>query len=323
MMEIYKIVVNEEDVGQRLDKLLVQKLPDLTRTRIKNLIDSGHVVINGSLCTQTSKKNPEGTEIEVQVPEIIEAEPLPQKVDFEVVFEDDDVIVINKPVGLVVHPGAGNQDGTLVNGLLYHCKDSLSGIGGVKRPGIVHRLDKGTSGLMVVAKNDTAHHFLSDQFIDRTLKRTYIAICWGVPNPLSGTITGNIGRDPRSRQKMKVVGHGGKEAITNYEMLERVGKYCSLVQCSLETGRTHQIRVHLTEKGNSIVGDPVYGRKPRGLAQDIRETVAKYTGDSNYPALHATELRFIHPKTEELLEFKRDAPQDFKDLLEYLGTIDF
>ncbi|HBN22824.1 MAG TPA: RNA pseudouridine synthase [Holosporales bacterium] len=339
--------------GERLDKFLNVHLPDLTRTRLKALIESDQVLlgeaphlkssfcqeegdepcedialsadqiadVSMAACTQPSKKLKEMMVVSLTVPKVEEALPIPQKVDFEVVFEDADVIVINKPAGLVVHPGAGNHDGTLVNGLLYHCGDSLSGIGGVARPGIVHRLDKGTSGLMVVAKNDHAHQFLSNQFVDRTLKRTYFAICWGMPNPLEGTIKGNIARDPRHRQRMKVVGFGGKEAVTHYYTHEKLGHYCAFIECTLETGRTHQIRVHMTQKGNSLVGDPLYGRKPRGLAVALRDKIAELTLDGTRPILHAARLQFIHPTTKETLEFETELPQDFTEMYEYMKTV--
>jgi len=345
--------ITPSQAGERLDKFLNAHLPNLTRTRLKALIESNQVLLGEAPhlkglfcqakeeepieditlsleqaadlpmipCTQPSKKLKEMTVVSLTVPEVEEALPVPQKVNFEVIFEDDDVIVINKPAGLVVHPGAGNHDGTLVNGLLYHCGKSLSGIGGVARPGIVHRLDKGTSGLMVVAKNDHAHQFLSNQFAGRTLKRTYFAICWGVPNPLEGTVTGNIARDPRHRQRMKVVGFGGKEAVTHYYVHEKLGHYCALIECTLETGRTHQIRVHMTQKGNSLVGDPLYGRKPRGLLESLRAKIAELTLDGNRPILHAARLQFIHPTTKETLEFETELPKDFTEMYEYMKTV--
>ncbi len=355
MIDTYTFHITPEAAGERLDKFLTAHVPDLTRTRLKSLIEAKQVLLgeaplpivkeneeaNGeesdapqsleflgdfdtlslSVCTQASKKLKPGFIVSLTVPAVAEALPVAQQVDFEVVFEDDHVIVINKPAGLVVHPGAGNPDQTLVNGLLYHCGDSLSGIGGVARPGIVHRLDKGTSGLMVVAKNDHAHHFLSNQFSDRTLKRTYFAICWGVPGPIEGRIDGNIGRDPRHRQRMKVLKYSGKEAITNYALYEKLGNYCSLIECTLETGRTHQIRVHMTHKGNSLLGDPLYGRKTRGLEPSMKEKIAELTQGETRPALHAARLEFIHPVTEELVEFETELPQDFEEMYTYLKTV--
>ncbi len=348
MLTQHTFHIPPEKAGERLDKFLSAHIPNLTRTRLKVLIESGQVQLGeaslpvfsdeeesegtldflGNLsevvltpCTQPSKKLRIGYVISLTVPEVSEALPVAQKIEFDVVFEDDHVIVINKPAGLVVHPGAGNHDGTLVNGLLYHCGDSLSGIGGVARPGIVHRLDKGTSGLMVVAKNDHAHHFLSNQFSDRTLKRTYFAICWGVPNPTEGKIEGNIGRDPRHRQRMKVLKYSGKEAITHYVLQEKLGLYCSLIECTLETGRTHQIRVHMTHKGNSLLGDPLYGRKPRGLEPSLKEKIAELTQGETRPVLHAAHLQFIHPVTEKLVKFETELPQDFTQLYEYLKTV--
>lgn len=343
----------------------MKAVPALTRTRLKSLIEDGQVLMStrelpltdlnavespldgegeealpletdydfdGSLANtdfnplkQPSKKLKKGVCIGIYVPEIIDATPLPQDIEFGVVYEDDHLIVVNKPAGLVVHPGAGNPDGTLVNGLLHHCGDSLSGIGGVARPGIVHRLDKGTSGLMVVAKRDSAHQFLSSQFIDRsqenpdekTLKRTYFALTWGVANPPEGKVSGNIGRDPRHRQRMKILKFSGKEAITHYFTHEKVGLYASLIECTLETGRTHQIRVHMTSLGAGLVGDPLYGRKPRGLDTETKAKVHDLTGGEKRPMLHAGRLSFIHPESKEVMEFEADLPQDFADLYAY------
>ena len=348
--------IGDKGIGQRLDKFLCEYVPDLTRTRIKALIESGSIFMGsfkdtapldieedlgdpkdsfefppfqfkGDIskvdlkpCTQPSKKLKAGDVIAFDIPEVEEANPEPQDMNLDVVFEDEDVIVINKPAGLVVHPGAGNPSGTLINGLLHHCGASLSGIGGVARPGIVHRLDKGTSGLMVVAKNDAAHQFLSEQFSHRSIKRTYFALCWGIPNPIEGKIEGNIGRDPRHRQRMKVLGHGGKPAITNYYLHEKIGLYASFIECNLETGRTHQIRVHMTHKGCSLLGDPLYGRTPRGVDQETKDAIKLYCDEGNRPMLHAGRLSFIHPSTKETVSFEADLPQDFEDMYTWLKT---
>jgi 23S rRNA pseudouridine1911/1915/1917 synthase len=320
MIEQYQFIIDETQQGKRLDHVLAALLVHLSRSRLKKLIEEQQIHVNAQLVAPSTKLKLNDV-VTVLIPESREADPLPQQVEFEVIYEDDDVIVINKPAGLVVHPGAGNPDLTLVNGLLAHCGDSLSGIGGVKRPGIVHRLDKGTSGLMVVAKHDQAHQYLSNQFADRTLKRTYRAICWGMPKTFEGTITGNIGRDPRHRQRMKVIEHGGKEAITHYEVLERLGNYASLVSCQLETGRTHQIRVHLATIGHSLIGDPLYGKRPRGLAPTIKDTLHALTQAGERPALHAEKLRFIHPRTEKLMKFSCDLPDDFITIQEYLTDV--
>lgn len=273
-----------------------------------------------SSCTQPSRKVKTGDVIALSIPDVEEALPLPEAMDLDIVFEDGDVVVVNKQAGLVVHPGAGNPQGTLINGLLHHCGSSLSGIGGVARPGIVHRLDKGTSGLMVVAKNDQAHQFLSNQFTDRSIKRTYFALCWGIPNPPEGQIKGNIGRDPRHRQRMKVLGYGGKEAITNYFTHEKVGLYAGLIECNLETGRTHQIRVHMTHKGCSLIGDPLYGRTPRGVDTETKEAVTTHCNEGQRPMLHAGRLSFIHPKTSEVMTFEADLPPDFEAMYTYLKS---
>ncbi|MAO55390.1 MAG: RNA pseudouridine synthase, partial [Rhodospirillaceae bacterium] len=236
------------------------------------------------------------------------AEPEGQDIPLDVVYEDDDLIVIDKPAGLVVHPAAGNADGTLVNALLAHCKGSLSGIGGVERPGIVHRLDKDTSGLMVAAKTDAAHRGLAKQFEDHSIDRAYLAVVWGVPRPTEGEVEGNIGRDPKNRKKMAVVGEGrGKYAKTYYKVVERLGMRASLVECRLATGRTHQIRVHMASLGHPVVGDPLYaGRHGRqtGPSGALPEDVKKTLSDGKGQALHAYILGFNHPVTGERLQFE-------------------
>lgn len=345
----YQFHIDHTVTGERLDKFLDAYVSDLTRTRLKALIEEGQVlmgqvplpvsvdhedeqdlepyIFQGDLnnvalspCTQPSKKVKTGDVIALTIPDVQEAHPQPEAMDLDIVYEDDDVIVINKQAGLVVHPGAGNATGTLINGLLHHCGNSLSGIGGVARPGIVHRLDKGTSGLMVVAKNDAAHHYLTNQFTDRSIKRTYFALCWGIPNPPEGKIEGNIGRDPRHRQRMKVVGYGGKTAITNYYTHEKVGLYASLIECNLETGRTHQIRVHMTHKGCGLLGDPLYGRTPRGVDQETKEAIKQHCHGGERPMLHAGRLSFVHPTTKEDVSFEADLPQDFETMYTYLKS---
>ena len=235
-------------------------------------------------------------------------------IPLDILYEDDDLLVVNKPAGLVVHPGAGNPRGTLVNALLAHCKDSLSGIGGVKRPGIVHRIDKDTSGILVVAKNDFTHTRLSEQFAEHTIERIYQAFVWGYVQKTTGVVVGDIGRSPHNRQKMAIVAHG-KKATTHYERVAVFGKgVASHIQCILETGRTHQIRVHMSSIGHSLIGDPIYGNIPR-TAPDF----AKY-----FPrqALHAGFLGFTHPRTGERLSFEAPLPADMQELLEQLEGLE-
>ncbi|OEJ68222.1 RluA family pseudouridine synthase [Magnetovibrio blakemorei] len=242
------------------------------------------------------------------MPPAVAAEPIPQDIALDVVYEDADLIVINKPPGLVVHPAAGNADGTLVNALLAHCGASLSGIGGVARPGIVHRLDKGTGGLMVAAKNDAAHEGLSRQFADHSLDRAYMALVWGVPNPLKGEIEGQIGRSPQNRKKMAVLERGGKYALTRYKVLKAFGTVASLVECRLATGRTHQIRVHMTSIGCPLIGDPVYGGSGRSK-RNLLDAEARLCVDKlDHQALFAYEIGFLHPKTQEKLFFRAEKP---------------
>ena len=252
----------------RLDKFLSLSFPQLSRSRLQQLLKNECVFLNGHVITQASYKIRKEDVYEIHVPEAVEALPLPQSIPLDIVYEDEDILIINKKAGMVVHPAPGHFQETLVNALLSHCKESLSGIGGVKRPGIVHRLDKDTSGLMVVAKNDRAHKGLADQFASRKLSRTYHALAWGIPSQPSGTLKTFIDRCPRHRQKMAVT-IKGKEAITHFRVLKTGGASAdlrhriSLVECSLETGRTHQIRVHMAHMGNSIIGDPVYGHRPK------------------------------------------------------------
>ncbi|MBP2302212.1 RluA family pseudouridine synthase [Azospirillum picis] len=306
--------------GDRLDKALAAGLPDLSRSRLRALLDQGCVRCDGRTITDASVRVKPGQIYEVRVPAAEPAEPRAQDIPLDVVFEDADVLVIDKPAGLVVHPAAGNPDGTLVNALLAHCGDSLSGIGGVRRPGIVHRLDKDTSGLMVVAKNDRAHHGLTEQFADRTLSRTYLALVWGVPNPAQGRIEGNIGRSSADRKKMAVVTGGGKPAATRYRVLQRFGQAAALVECVLETGRTHQIRVHLTHAGHPLVGDPLYGRgrsgRPGGkFASLLPEPARGPLVGFPRQALHAAALTFRHPGTGEIVTFHSPIPADIHELI--------
>lgn len=315
----YTITIQESSHGQRLDKVLAQSLPQLTRTRLKSLLQEGSVTSQGVSCTRPSSKVSEGESYEILIPDLKEALPEPQKMDLEIIYEDDDLLVLNKPAGLVVHPAPGHADRTLVNGLLYHCGDSLSGISGVKRPGIVHRLDKETSGLMVVAKNDHAHVHLSNQFSDRSLSRRYQAVVWGLVHPVQGTIEGNIGRHPTLRQKMAVVPAGGKEAVTHYKLLGAFETFASLIECQLETGRTHQIRVHMASIGHGVVGDVLYGKLPRLNRQREALELAQSRGwAKERHALHAYHIEFIHPRTSEKMEFECALSHDIQILLKCL-----
>jgi 23S rRNA pseudouridine1911/1915/1917 synthase len=259
-----------------------------------------------------SRKAKLGDVFTIRVPPPEPASPEAQDIDLDILYEDKDLLVINKPVGMVVHPAPGNRDRTLVNALLAHCGKSLSGIGGVARPGIVHRLDKDTSGLMVVAKNDKAHQQLTKQFADRSLSRTYQALVWGEPVPLVGHIEAPIGRHPRDRVKMAVVGKG-KPALTYYKVIESFGDLASLVECKLATGRTHQIRVHLAYIKHPVIGDAVYGGG-RNRVGDAAKLLEKFPRQ----ALHATQLQFFHPRTEKLMSFKAPLPKDMAELIKKL-----
>jgi 23S rRNA pseudouridine1911/1915/1917 synthase len=302
-----KCVVPPEAEGKRLDQVLAIVFDDLSRSRIKTLIVEGNARVEGVVQRDPAARVRAGTALSLAVPAAAEATPPGQAMELAVVYEDADLIVIDKPAGLVVHPGAGNADETLVNALIAHCGASLSGIGGVKRPGIVHRLDKDTSGLLVAAKNDAAHNGLAAQFSAHTVTRAYRAAVWGIPRPKDGTVRGNIGRSQRNRKKMAVVGEGrGKVAVTHYRTLRRFDSTSALVECRLETGRTHQIRVHMSHIGHPIIGDTTYGRS-RGLKPPIARQ-----------ALHAGILGFQHPSTGKSLTFESELPSDFKGLLDWL-----
>jgi len=318
--------VPEAAAGERLDKALAAGLPDLSRSRVQALLEQGCVAEGGRTITDPSLRVKPGQTFDVFVPEAEAALPEAQDIPLDVVFEDEDVLVIDKPAGLVVHPAAGNHDGTLVNALLAHCGDSLSGIGGVRRPGIVHRLDKDTSGLMVVAKNDRAHHGLTEQFSDRTLSRTYHALVWGLPAPKQGRIEGAIGRSGADRKKMAVVDHGGKHAATRYRVLKAFGPAAALVECVLETGRTHQIRVHMAHIGHPLVGDPLYGRgrstrvggkHASALPEPARGALVAFPRQ----ALHATGLTFRHPGSGETMTFHAPLPGDLHELIVILESV--
>ena len=320
----YKFTVSEEQHLKRVDHFIVKELPTFSRTKISKLIKEGALLINNQSIKERSKKISLGDEIELTVPEPVVTDLRAQDITLNIVYEDDDLLVINKPIGMVVHPGAGNPDGTLVNALLHHCKGNLSGINGELRPGIVHRIDKDTSGLLVVAKNDIAHNVLAKQFEDHSIQRTYLAFVWGMPKPIHGRIETLIGRSKYNRQKMSADVGSGKDAITNYKTLEVFkGKAIpdiSLIECKLETGRTHQIRVHLAHKGNPILGDQMYGKKIRKI-RDLDEELSVLLENINFQALHAQSLGFLHPKSGKELFFTTELPKDLLNLQKMLKKL--
>ncbi len=296
--------------GERLDKAL-STASGLSRERIKALLGEGRISLDGAAASQASLKPAAGTTFAIDVPEAAPAEAVAQDIPLNIVFEDEHLIVVDKPAGLVVHPAAGNLDGTLVNALLHHCRGQLSGIGGVVRPGIVHRIDKETSGLLVVAKTDAAHEGLAKQFADHSIHRAYLAIVAGVPKPTSGTVSGHIGRSDHDRKKMAVLhplNKRGKHAVTHYRLIAALG-LASLVECRLETGRTHQVRVHMSSIGHPLLGDPVYGRNPQRLRPILTQL------HFARQALHAAELGFIHPVTGAAQNFVSALPADMARLL--------
>lgn len=307
--------------GTRLDKWLAEALPELSRSRLKALIEAGRVSGPGGPVADPAYKVRAGESFAVAIPEAVEAVPRPQSIAIPVVYEDEHLIVVDKPAGMVVHPAPGSPDATLVNALLAHCDGSLSGIGGVKRPGIVHRLDKDTSGLMVVAKTDAAHRGLARQFAEHSLDRAYWALVWGVPKPPRGEVSGNIGRSPADRKKMAVVNRGGKPALTRYRVVKPCGEAAALVECRLATGRTHQIRVHMSAIGHPLIGDPAYGRptaaRLRALSPEARQAVQAF----GRQALHAYLIGFSHPITGERLQYESPMTYDFRGLLSKLERL--
>lgn len=290
----------EEFAGERIDKALSQMEESWSRSQISNWLDEERILVNGA-AVKAKYKVKQGDVIEVTIPEVEDLEIIPEDLNLEIVYEDADVLVVNKPRGMVVHPAPGHATGTLVNGLMHHCKD-LSGINGVARPGIVHRIDKDTSGLLMVAKNDVAHESLVNQLVEKSVTRKYTALVHGHIAHEKGTIDAPIGRDQKDRQKQAVVDKG-KHAVTHFQVIERFGEF-TLVECRLETGRTHQIRVHMNYIGFPLAGDPKYGP---------RKTI-----DFGGQVLHAGVLGFIHPVTKEYLEFESPLPEDFKKLIEEL-----
>ena len=299
-MEPILLRASEESKNQRLDAFLASSLDGLTRSQAARLIESGEVAVNGKTAGK-SYRLAGGEDVAVTLPEPEPVEAVPQDIPLDVVYEDADVIVVNKPSGMVVHPAPGHPDGTLVNALLYHCAGTLSGIGGALRPGIVHRIDRDTSGLIIAAKNDAAHQYLSAQLADHTLARTYECIVVGALREDRGTVDAPIARHPTDRKRMAVVA-GGREAVTHWEVIARYPGYTH-VRCRLETGRTHQIRVHMAYIGHPILGDTVYGAK---------KEVPGLTGQ----CLHAVGLRFLHPRTHEVMELSCPLPEEFTRMLQ-------
>jgi 23S rRNA pseudouridine1911/1915/1917 synthase len=308
------------DAGARLDRFLADRLRQVSRSRIKNLVLEGAVTRDGAVTTDVSEHVQPGATYIITIPPPAPATPGGEDIPFPILYEDRFLLVLNKPAGLVVHPAPGNQDGTLVNALIAHCGTSLTGIGGERRPGIVHRLDKDTSGLMVVAKTEPVHTALSADFAARRIDRQYQAICWGLPNPSSGAISGDIGRDPRDRKRMAVVTRNGKPALTNYHLIRNFGTAAALISCKLATGRTHQIRVHLAHAGHPLVGDPVYLKRRPAAAAALTEPARRAALDFPRQALHAESLGFLHPATGETLHFTAPPPDDFMQLIHTLQT---
>jgi 23S rRNA pseudouridine1911/1915/1917 synthase len=314
-----ELIVPAEAAGTRLDAWLAGAVADLGRNHAKRLIVEGHVAVGGRTIVEPKRPVKPGEPVTVALPPPVPATPQGEQIALDIVYEDDDIIVIDKPAGLVVHPAAGNQTGTLVNALIAHCGASLSGIGGVARPGIVHRLDKDTTGLLVVAKNDRAHRGLAEQFADhgRTgpLEREYTALVWGVPSRPAGTVDLPLGRSTRNREKIEVKrGGGGREAITHYRTGTHYGTIAAEVACMLETGRTHQIRVHMASLGHPVIGDRTYGSGFATKANLLPEPARKIVSEFPRQALHARALGFVHPVTGEELYFESELPGDMAAL---------
>ncbi|MEI3519881.1 MAG: RluA family pseudouridine synthase [Anaerosacchariphilus sp.] len=300
---LQRLTVSPEDAGVRIDKYLAEQLPDITRSYLQKLLKDGSVQMNGKP-VKASTKTAVGALIALTIPEPEEPEILPENIPLDILYEDSDVILINKPKNMVVHPAAGHYTGTLVNALMYHCRGDLSGINGVLRPGIVHRIDKDTTGVLIVCKNDRAHNALAEQLKEHSITRKYRAIVCGNLKEDEGTVDAPLGRHPQDRKKMAIVRSGGKRAVTHYRVLERFGNY-TYIECRLETGRTHQIRVHMASLGHPLLGDEIYGRA---------KSPFKLEGQT----LHAMVLGFIHPTTGEYMEFEAPLPEYFEKLLEKL-----
>ena len=320
--ERHSIEIAEEEAGRRLDAVLAARLPALSRNRIQALIAEGRLASGEAAVETASRKVKPGEVFELTVPPVEAPRLEGQAIPLSIVYEDESLIVIDKPAGMVVHPAAGNPDGTLVNALIAHCGPSLTGIGGEARPGIVHRLDKGTSGLIVAAKTAAAHESLTRQFAERSISRLYEALVWGRPKPPDGELVGNIGRNPHSRKKMAVLKRGGREAVTRYRTLASYAQgLVSRVECRLLTGRTHQIRVHLTYLGNPLLCDPLYGRKAPAALARLPEAAQQAIGRLDRQALHAKTLGFAHPESGARMEFSSPLPPDLSGVIDNLESI--
>ena len=310
----YTVPIDADKAGLRLDRSLAQAIPTISRTRLQGLLAAGRVcTADGTAVRDPARPVRAGEVFVVMLPAEAPEQPMAEPRPLVVVFEDDDVIVVDKPAGLVVHPGAGNPDGTLVNALVAHCHGRLASVGGPRRPGIVHRLDKDTSGLLIAAKTDAAYLGLVAQFAEHSVERAYYALVWGIPAPAVGRIVGNIGRDPNHRTRMAMVARGGKPAATSYRLLAACGGYASLLECRPETGRTHQIRVHLASLGHPLVGDAVYGGG-RGRARRLPEAACDAVRRFQRHALHAFLMGFDHPIDRRRLTFRTELSQDIKKL---------
>ena len=303
-MNITNIVVSEDDELVRIDKYLSMTSPELTRNRIQGLISEGNITVNDKV-VKASYKVCENDVIKMLIPDAVPVDIPAENIPLDIVYEDDDILIINKPKGMVVHPAPGHYTGTVVNALMYHCKDKLSGINGELRPGIVHRIDMDTTGLLIICKNDIAHNFIAEQLKEHSITRKYQAIVYNAFNEEEGTVEGNIGRHPQERKKMAIV-PDGRHAVTHYKVLKNMGKY-ALVECQLETGRTHQIRVHMTSIKHPLLGDELYG--PKNCPFKLQGQV-----------LHAKTIGFIHPTTKEYIEFDSELPDYFKGLIDKLST---
>jgi 23S rRNA pseudouridine1911/1915/1917 synthase len=324
--ETLRIVAEPGDGGERVDRFLATRIGTLSRSRVKALIENGQVWRDEAALDEPAQPVRPGATYTVRLPEPRLAMPEPQPIPLAILFEDDDILVIDKPAGLVVHPAPGNEDHTLVNAVLAHCGDRLAGIGGERRPGIVHRLDKDTSGVMVVAKTEVAMASLSAAFARRDLERTYLALCWGLPAPAPrrdgwAEIAGAIGRDPHDRKRMALRPEGrGKPALTRYWTRQTFHGAAALLECRLASGRTHQIRVHLASRGHPIVGDKLYLRRAPSTARGLPAPLRAALRDFPRQALHAARLGFAHPRTQELLVFETTPPADMRELLDALAA---
>lgn len=312
--------VSIENKGLRLDKFISLSCDNFSRNQIQKSISQGLLKKNGKPFTDNSYKVEIGDIFELEINIVDKKEILPEAVDLEVLYEDDDILVINKPAGMTTHPAENVRENTLVNALLHKYGENLSSVGGEERRGIVHRLDKDTSGILLVAKNDEIHNLLSEDFAKHLVKRKYIAITYSMPNPTEGTIVSNIGRNLKDRKKMAELKDGGKEAITHYKTLKTYRSLASIVECQLETGRTHQIRVHMGSIGCHLIGDSTYV-KPKKSSIKFPENIKNYVLNFPRQALHSVEVEFVHPRTKKEMRFKTELPVDMKELLEILDSI--